>query len=61
MYLIPGVVDPQHVDADQDSIFHHDANLDADPDSDFLFDADPDADLGPTVQPDPDPDPDPSI
>jgi hypothetical protein len=61
MYLIPSVVDPQHVDADpdadQDSTFHHDA----DPDSGFLFDADPDADLDPTFHPDPDPDPDPSI
>ncbi len=64
-YLIPSVVDPQHVDADpdadQDSTFHHDADLDADPDSDFLFDADPDADLDPTFHPDPDPDPDSSI
>jgi hypothetical protein len=56
-FLIPSVVDPQHVDADpdadQDSTFHHDADVDADPDSDFLFDAD----LDPTFHPDPDPNP----
>jgi hypothetical protein len=31
------VVDPHHIDADPDSIYHPDADLDADPDYDFYL------------------------
>jgi hypothetical protein len=35
--LLGSVVDPRHLDADPDSIYHQDANPDADPDSDFYL------------------------